>query len=87
MHGYGKLSFLNGDHFEGMFHSNKKQGKGTYYLRQPNSEGILYFQGTYNNDKKNGFGKIKYETSEFYGIWKDGEFQHAYTSAHDWFSS
>lgn len=38
-----------------------REGKGKYIPRQPNIEGMLYFEGEYKSDVKHGPGVIKYE--------------------------
>ena len=45
MNGEGVFEFVNGDKFEGTFVNNVREGKGKYIPRQPNIEGLLYFEG------------------------------------------
>ena len=45
MWGSGLLEFPNGDHFEGQFVKNMRDGKGKYTLHQPNIEDLLFFEG------------------------------------------
>ena len=45
MWGSGLLEFPNGDHFEGQFVKNMRDGKGKYTLHQQNIEDLLFFEG------------------------------------------
>jgi len=35
-----------------------RSGHGKYIPKQPNSDGILFFEGVYKNDLKDGAGKV-----------------------------
>ena len=73
---------MNGDKFEGEFVNNLRQGRGRYIPRQPNIDGILYFEGEYSNDKKNGEGTMYYESGQVEGYWREGEYDYSFHSSH-----
>lgn len=70
--GEGVFQFANGDKFQGHFKNNVREGKGRYIPRQPNIDGLLYFEGQYANDQKNGPGVMVYDKGTVKGVWRDG---------------
>lgn len=78
MWGHGIFQFLNGDSFEGVFIKNVREGKGKYIVHQPNIDDLLYFEGQYKNDLKNGPGIMKYVDHEVLGHWKDGLYDYSF---------
>lgn len=75
MDGEGKFTFTNGDIYEGRFVMNLRCGFGRYTPKQPNSQGVLYFEGEYRNDLKEGPGKIIFEDHELEGTWRNGLYE------------
>ena len=57
---------------------NGREGKGRYRLWQPNIHDLLYFEGDYRDDLKNGAGVMKYVEQEVRGCWKDGEYEYSF---------
>lgn len=55
-HGFGKLTWPNGDYYEGNFKNGKRNGKG----RRVNIDNSEY-NGEYVDDKPHGRGNIKLE--------------------------
>ena len=54
-HGKGKYTYGNGDEYEGDFEYGIRKGKGIY-----RKKGGFIFEGTWDNNVPNGFGKIIY---------------------------
>lgn len=54
-HGKGKYTYTNGDEYDGDFEYGIRKGKGTYKKK----DGFL-FEGLWDNNIPNGFGKIAY---------------------------
>jgi len=49
--GWGKITYMNGDWFEGTFVDDKRNGQGVYYFASGNR-----YEGTYVDGKRNGQG-------------------------------
>lgn len=47
-------------------------------MHQPNIDDLLYFEGEYKNDLKNGPGIMKYVDHEVRGHWKDGLYDYSF---------
>ena len=60
-HGRGKTIFSNGDVHEGEYHDGFRQGKGFYCWYQSSRS----YQGEFNQDLCNGFGRIKENDFEY----------------------
>jgi hypothetical protein len=68
-HGHGKLTYSNGDIFEGEFKNGKKYGHGKYMYKN----GDVY-EGEYKDGEKHGHGKCVYKNGDVYeGEYKDGK--------------
>lgn len=64
-----RISFFNGDEYEGYFSKGVKEGTGTY--TEPDGN---YYTGSFKNDDKQGLGTLKYYNGDTYvGDWNDGE--------------
>jgi len=66
--GKGRVTYPNGDQFEGMFENGVRNGKGTYkyweYGKPPNEQ--LEFEGAFKENLKTGLGMMKYRGGAFY---------------------
>ena len=68
LEGHARAFFENGDFYEGMFVSSKRQGKGVYKWR----DGRIY-EGDYTDDQRHGRGRFIYpEGHEYVGDYVDG---------------
>jgi hypothetical protein len=68
--GKGKITFSNGNIYEGLFSRNKMQGEGT--MNYGNGD---RYTGTWLNDQPSGKGVYAFKTKERYeGDFKNGEF-------------
>lgn len=73
MNGQGKLTFENGDTYEGEFSNGIFNGKGTY----KSAQGWTY-TGQFKNGYADGKGKLTTEGQATYeGTFKQGIYQHA----------
>jgi hypothetical protein len=69
----GRITYFDVDHemtssFEGTWVGGKKQGDGV----QSDASGV--FEGSFANNKRNGFGTLTKDGKEVYrGTWKDGK--------------
>ncbi len=73
MNGQGKLTFENGDAYEGEFSNGIFNGKGTY----KSAQGWTY-TGQFKNGYADGKGKLTTEGQATYeGTFKQGIYQHA----------
>jgi hypothetical protein len=61
-HGKGKLSFKNGDKYEGYFVNGNMEGKGVYYYTQDHLNREKY-EGDFIKNKKEGRGVLSYNCS------------------------
>ncbi|RHY88686.1 hypothetical protein DYB35_008461 [Aphanomyces astaci] len=78
-----KVTYANGDTFEGTFNSDKlKHGHGKYTWNEKTDDDevkeIAWYDGAYENGKKHGVGKMQFPTGDTYhGQWSsdaiDGE--------------
>lgn len=67
--GYGKISFTNGDVYEGEFKDDKMNGQGRYTWHN----GDIY-EGEWKDGKMNGYGKYIFANGDVYeGERKDGK--------------
>lgn len=65
------MKWDDGDCYDGMWSDNCKHGKGVYIKATGEK---FRFDGTYNKDKKDGFGLMKWEDGDSYsGEWFDGK--------------
>jgi len=81
--GSNKISYSNGDSFQGFFNNEKlKHGLGTYVWikKVTNDDGeslkkeVARFEGLYVNGVKNGHGKLIFPNKDVYeGNFKDGK--------------
>jgi len=80
--GKARVTYLNGNVFEGTFDEEKrKQGEGTYTWSSSaegeDEEGaapkiVPSYSGNYKNGRKNGIGKMKYPNGDSYhGVWEN----------------
>jgi hypothetical protein len=72
MHGPGKLNFVNGDKYVGMFKRNLYHGTGRFDIA-----GGGYYEGLWHNDKKHGEGDnlLEMKNGDVYsGGFKDDKF-------------
>lgn len=68
--GEGKVSYANGDLYEGEVQDNKREGFGTF------SSGDFSYEGDWENDKCSGFGEATFAKGWFYsGNWLDNVFE------------
>ena len=58
-HGNGKYTYINGDEYDGEFEYGIRKGKGVYKQNINNNNRII-FEGMWDNNVPNGFGKIEY---------------------------
>lgn len=70
--GVGRMTFPNGDVYEGEWLDNKINGEGTYIYKK---SGDIY-SGTWVNGKKHGDGRYEFgaDKSMFVGNWEHGDF-------------
>jgi hypothetical protein len=45
-------------------------------VHQPNIDDLLFFEGEYVNDVKDGAGFMKYADNEVHGNWKNGHYHY-----------
>jgi len=67
--GKGKLTFANGNVYEGEFRDDMRHGKGTLYCKEIYDDGEVYeeiYEGYWENDMKNGKGETRIK-----GYWRD----------------
>lgn len=57
-HGKGKYTYANGDEYDGEFEYGIRKGKGIY--KQNNINNGIIFEGLWDNNVPNGFGKFEY---------------------------
>jgi hypothetical protein len=68
MDGYGKMSFSDGDVYEGDFKNDLKEGKG----KMSYSNGSVY-DGEFKNNMIDGYGKMSYSDISLEGNWMNGK--------------
>ena len=59
-HGKGKYTYINGDEYDGDFEYGIRKGKGVYKIN--NNDNII-FEGMWDNNVPNGFGKFDYNNN------------------------
>jgi hypothetical protein len=70
-HGSGKMTWANGDVYEGSFENNVRNGKGSMvFAYHPGDKSIGKYDGYWKNDMMHGKGARKYANGDKY----DGEF-------------
>ena len=71
--GVGKMTYPNGDVYEGEWVADKFNGEGTYTYKK---SGDIY-SGSWLNGKKHSFGRYEYEgdRSMLIGNWDNGQFK------------
>ncbi|GAX09721.1 hypothetical protein FisN_19Lh191 [Fistulifera solaris] len=70
-HGLGKMTWTNGDVYEGNFENNLRNGKGTMvFAAHPGDKSIGKYDGCWKNDMMHGRGFRRYTNGDKY----DGEF-------------
>ena len=72
MWGEGTYFFLNGDTYEGIFKQNQRFGLGRYTYGNKKDIKLRGFEGAYSSDVREGSGKLKYDSFEMRGNWKNG---------------
>ena len=66
-HGFGTLTYPNGDYFKGEFVESKRHGKGAYYKKSDKT----VQEGYWKNDKCDGSGVFKWPNGiHWEGEWK-----------------
>lgn len=45
-------------------------------MHQPNIEDLLFFEGEYKNDVKDGAGLMKFVGCEVKGVWRNGNYDY-----------
>jgi len=67
-HGKGKMTYADGDVYEGEWKNNKKSGNGKMTFKNNSS-----YEGKWRSDNINGFGVYKYYNGDVYeGLFVDG---------------
>jgi len=67
-HGKGKMTYADGDVYEGEWKNNKKSGNGKMTFKNNSS-----YEGKWKSDNINGFGVYKYYNGDVYeGLFVDG---------------
>lgn len=71
--GIGKMTYPNGDVYEGEWNEDKMHGDGTYVYKKT---GDIY-SGSWVNGKKQGYGRYEFEAdrSMMVGNWENGQFK------------
>lgn len=70
MHGKGKMSYKNGDNYEGTFYKGKKHGKGYFKWAKEGS----YYDGEWNNNHPHGVGYVgKDSQARRKALYEDGK--------------
>lgn len=67
MHGFGQLTWSEGESYLGHFRDNKFEGEGKYQWR----DGRIYV-GCWRQGKQHGHGKMFINRRVYHGIWVDG---------------
>mgnify|MGYP001182500470 CR=1 FL=1 len=71
MQGVGKMTYTNGDYYDGEWFENNRVGKGEGVLHLP--DGSIYL-GSFLDCLADGTGVMKYENGDvFEGLWRDDE--------------
>ena len=68
MHGKGKLTFADGNSYEGDYRDGKREGNGTFIY----SDGRKYVGG-WRDGKEHGNGEYIVKGSSKKGVWEDGK--------------
>lgn len=70
-HGVGKMTFPNGDTYEGQWVENKIQGEGSYVYKKSDD----VYSGTWLDGKKHGKGRYEYSADQsiLFGQWEAGQ--------------
>eukprot|EP00347_Sterkiella_histriomuscorum_P019256 403342342 len=84
--GRGKYIWLSGATYEGEFEDGKKQGKGRWEKRQSvkdetsgqEEEIVVYYEGEYKNDVKEGYGQYRWASGNFYKGYYKNDKRHFY---------
>lgn len=77
-HGYGEMSYTNGERFKGQWSYGNKNGNGTYYYTKNDVDGRAKYEGNWKNDEKSGQGTMwygkndKYDRERYEGSWQSG---------------
>lgn len=69
-HGQGKYLSKKGTIYEGEWKKDKRDGHGVLKSMNP----LFYYSGNWKCDMKNGFGHLKTEFMEYWGQFKDNQF-------------
>ena len=70
MHGFGKLTWLDGGHYEGDFFNNDPHGYGVHEYASGNR-----YEGHYLNGRPHGEGRYTWKDGSYYsGSWRNGDF-------------
>jgi len=68
-HGKGKLTYVNGDVYEGNWKNNKRNGEGTIVFQNKTT-----YTGRWSNDRIHGHGTFKYFNGDVYeGVFDNGK--------------
>jgi hypothetical protein len=71
--GKGKMTFRNGDKYEGYFMDWNMQGSGVYTFSKDNSDGYAEYVGEFKAGQMDGQGKLTYRNGNiFEGKFNDG---------------
>lgn len=72
-HGKGKMTYLNGEIYEGEWENDVRSGEGELYKPKLNGKAYSYL-GTWQNGLLNGKGRYKNSDTEYEGDFKDGKY-------------
>jgi len=68
MHGDGRLTFKDGEYYEGKFHQGAKHGAGSYQY----SDGSVYI-GDWFHNKRQGKGRLRSTQACYEGDWQNDQ--------------
>ena len=69
-HGFGDLSYKNGDLYSGQWFHNMRQGNGTLWIMSQRKKLLWSYVGQWQQDQKEGRGTMFYSNGDKYdGFW------------------
>ncbi len=66
--GYGFFTYTNKTRYEGWFVNDLESGQGTIFR----ADGSIWYQGSFKNGKRDGFGKLFVQNHRYEGYFADG---------------